>query len=108
MNPKNPLGSVASTSGEVPFKKLEDVMKLDLIQDKTADEIREIWLEYHKTKDVIAATIPVSKFETLMDRAKKHPIFIFPIPKEQGYEFIMFQFSANTVHFTPLLCYQVN
>lgn len=82
-------------------------MKIDLIQDKSADEIKQIWFEYHKDKDVIAANIPTEKFDTMMERAKKYPLFLFPIPRSEGYEFIMFQFSANTVHFTPLLCYQV-
>lgn len=103
MNPKQP----ARAKAELPYKKLEDVMKLHLIEDRPVEEIKAIWLEYHKQKDVIAAAIPTESFEMLMENAKKHPIFIFPIPRSQGYEFIMFQFAANTVHFTPLLCYQV-
>lgn len=103
MNPKQP----APAKAEIPFKRLEDVMKLSLIEDRPVEEIREIWLEYHKQIDVIAAAIPTESFDLLMENAKKHPIFIFPIPRSQGYEFIMFQFAANTVHFTPLLCYQV-
>lgn len=83
-------------------------MKTDLLGDKTVDELKLIWLEYHKSKDVIAATIPTEIFEKLMKNAKEYPIFIFPIPRSQGFEFIMFQFSANTIHFTPLLCYQVH
>lgn len=96
-----------STKAEIPYKKLEDIMKLDLIEGKPVDEIKAIWLEYHTKKDVLAATIPSEAFEKLMENAKKHPLFIFPIPRSQGFEFIMFQFAANTVHFTPLLCYQV-
>jgi ATP synthase F1 complex assembly factor 1 len=104
MNPK------ASTSdkAELPYKKLEDLMKLDLLEGKTTEEIKQIWLEYHQKKDVIAAAIPTEIFNKMMENAKKYPIFIFPIPRSQGYEFIMFQFSANTVHFTPLLCFQVH
>lgn len=82
-------------------------MKLDLVQDKTSEEVAQIWLEYHRQKDVLNATIPVDKFDVLMARAKKHPMFIIPLPRSEGFEFFLFQFSANTVHFTPLLCYQV-
>lgn len=103
MNPKQ----AASTKAEIPYKRLEDIMKLDLIEGKPVDEIKKIWLEYHKHKDVIAAAIPTEAFDMLMANAKKFPIFIFPIPRSQGFEFIMFQFAANTIHFTPLLCYQV-
>lgn len=83
-------------------------MKVELIQDKTADEIKQIWFEYHKTKDVLAATLTVEQFERLMERAKQHPIFLLPLPRSEGFEFIMLQFASNTVHFTPLLAYQVS
>lgn len=104
MNPKKTI----DTKSELPYKKLEDIMKLDLIEGRSAQEISTIWLEYHKLKDTIAAAIPTQVFTNLMETARKHPIFIFPIPRSQGFEFMMFQFAANTVHFTPLLCYQVH
>lgn len=83
-------------------------MKLDLLQDKTATEIEHIWLEYHKAKEVLIATIPVDQYELQLARGKKHPMFIVPLPRSEGFEFFLFQFAANTVHFTPLLCYQVH
>lgn len=104
MNPKKKI----DTKSEIPYKKLEDIMKLDLLEGKPSEEIKKIWLEYHKQKDSIAAAIPTDTFNKIMETAKKYPIFIFPIPRSQGFEFIMFQFAANTIHFTPLLCYQVH
>ena len=77
MNPKKS----AEAKAEIPYKKLEDLMKLDLIEGKPVEEIKQIWLEYHKHKDVIAAVIPTSTFETLMGTAKKYPMFVFPIPR---------------------------
>lgn len=105
LNPKKPL---AEKSPEIPHKRLSDIMKLYLIEDKSADDLKHIWYEYHKTKDVIAATLTVQQYETLMTRAKEHPIFILPLPRSEGFEFILLQFSANTVHFTPLLAYQIH
>jgi ATP synthase F1 complex assembly factor 1 len=104
MNPKKKI----ETKSELPYKKLEDVMKVELMEGKTAEEIKAIWIEYHVLKDSIAAVIPSEVFDLMMERAKKYPIFILPIPRSQGFEFIMFQFAANTIHFTPLLCYQVH
>lgn len=104
LNPKEKV----KKPDEIPYKQLKDLMKLDLVQDKTADEVAAIWLEYHKQKDVLNATIPVDKFDALMARAKKHPMFIVPLPRSEGFEFFLFQFAQNTVHFTPLLCYQVH
>lgn len=106
LNPKKPISKAQEP--EIPHKRLSDIMKLELVQDKSADELKQIWYEYHKTKDVIAATLTVQQFETLMTRAKDHPIFILPLPRSEGFEFILLQFSANTVHFTPLLAYQIH
>lgn len=82
-------------------------MKLELLQDNTADEIKGIWLQYHKEKDVVVATIPTETYKLLEQRSKEHPIFIVPLPRSQGFEFFLLQFAGNTVHFTSLLCYQV-
>lgn len=82
-------------------------MKLDLLAGKTAEEIRAIWLEYHKQKDVLVATIPTETYKLLEQRAKEYPMFLFPLPRSQGFEFFLLQFASNTVHFTPLLAYQV-
>lgn len=105
MNPKQKL---AQEQAELPNKKLTDIMKLELIADKEAEEISKIWIEYHKTKDVLAATLTTAQYETLTARAKEHPIFLLPLPRSEGFEFFMLQFAANTVHFTPLLAYQVH
>lgn len=110
MNPKPELTKKPTTTadGEIPHKRLSDIMKLDLVEDKTADEIKLIWVDYHKDKDVLIATVPVDKYELQLARGKKHPMFIVPLPRSEGFEFFLFQFAANTVHFTPLLCYQVH
>ncbi|KFB46336.1 AGAP004641-PA-like protein [Anopheles sinensis] len=105
LKPKSPLGTEATRDGA--HRKLSDIMRLELVEDKSADDIKHLWFEYHKHKDVITAAIPVDQYKLMMDRALKYPIFIFPIPRSQGYEFIMLQFAGNTVHFTPLLSYQV-
>lgn len=82
-------------------------MKVDLIKDKDASEIKRIWAEYHIQKDVISAAIPPNVFDMITSHSLKYPTFLFPLPRSEGYEFIMCQFSKNTVHFTPLICYQV-
>ena len=32
--------------------------------------------------------------------------FLFPLPRANGYEFVMMQFSGNEAHFTTLINYQ--
>lgn len=89
-------------------KVLNDVMKVELIKDKSVEDIKTIWHEYHKTKDVICATVPRDVYSVIKNRAVKYPIFLLPLPRKQGYEFILLQFSENEVHFTPLISYQAH
>jgi len=104
LEPKKQLTS----SAELQDEPLSKIMKIELVQDKEASEISKIWNDYHLQKDVIAATMPTNSFEEITAKAQKYPTFLFPIPRTQGYEFIVCQFYRNTVHFTPLLNYQVH
>lgn len=106
LNPKAPLAK--EPQEDTAHKRLDDIMKLDLVAQRNADEIAQIWLQYHQGKEVICAAIPLEKYDLMMERAKKYPVFILPIPRSQGYEFMMLQFFANTIHFTPLINYQVH
>lgn len=104
-----PKPAVASepTERDKSTKQLSDILKVELFEDKTAEEIKHIWLEYHKNKVSVSAVMDVAQFEKIMARGREFPIFIFPLPRDQGYEFIMHQFHGNAVHFCPLLSYQV-
>lgn len=103
LNPKKALSEDPIVEG----KKLNDILKIDLIKDKDATEIETIWQEYHKEKDVIAATIQQDVYEGLRENMRQYPTFLFPLPRSTGYEFILCQSQGHTVHFTPLLAYQV-
>lgn len=104
LNPKEKL----DTKTQIKEEPLDKIMKVDLIRDKSASEIEKIWQEYHSKKDCISATIPTKDFNKLEERSSKFKAFLFPLPRSQGYEFIMCQFEQNTVHFTPLLYFQVH
>ncbi|XP_023014353.1 ATP synthase mitochondrial F1 complex assembly factor 1 [Leptinotarsa decemlineata] len=104
----NPKKNIVEPS-LVKKEALDKIMKIDLIKDKSSVEIETIWKQYHLQKDnCIAATIPSADFDKLYQNGKNYPTFVFALPRSQGYEFIMCQFSSNTVHFTPLLYYQVH
>ncbi|XP_045514545.1 ATP synthase mitochondrial F1 complex assembly factor 1 [Pieris brassicae] len=104
LNPKENLQSNVS----IEDKKLDTIFKTELVKDKDASEIQVIWEEYHKDKDVICATIPLQLYENMRLRTKDNPTFLFPLPRAQGFEFIMCQTFGHSVHFTPLLAYQVH
>jgi len=87
-------------------KKLDDVLKVDLIKDESAERIGEIWSEFHSQKDCVHAIIPADDYKEMFKRAKQFPTFVYPLPREQGYEFILQQWDGHDIHFTPLIAYQ--
>lgn len=96
------------SSGLTKPKLLSDVMKTDLLLDKTSDEIQAIWEDYYKHQDVIAATIPSDTYNKIYQRSLQHPTFLLALPRSEGYEFIVCQFSGHEIHFTPLISYQTH
>lgn len=103
LNPKQALKDELTTED----KKLSDIFKVELVADKNAEEVQGIWEEYHKNKEVISATIPKDVYNKIQLNMKQFPTFLFPLPRSQGYEFIMCQSFGHSVHFTPLLAFQV-
>lgn len=95
-------------SGLTKPKLLSDIMKTELLQDKTTEEIKAIWEDYHKSKDGIAATIPSEIYDKLYQRSLEHSTFLLALPRSEGYEFIVCQFASNEIHFTPLISYQAH
>ncbi|CAL7938226.1 unnamed protein product [Xylocopa violacea] len=83
-------------------------MKVDMIQDKTKDEIINIWIDYHKDKDFICGILTVEQFDKMFERAKCYSTFILPLPRKQGYEFILSQFYGLEIHMTPLSWYHAH
>ncbi|KAL3278560.1 hypothetical protein HHI36_016106 [Cryptolaemus montrouzieri] len=105
LNPKKTSEKERNISSE----SLDKYMKVDTVKDKSTDEIKEIWQQYHIQKEnTIAATIPRKDFEEFKKKTSAYPTFLFPLPRSQGYEFIMSQIEGDCVHFTPLLYFQVH
>ncbi|CAB4057181.1 ATPeAF1 [Lepeophtheirus salmonis] len=86
--PKNMLGSEPLPIKE---KKLESIMKTELLMNNTKEEI---------------TVIPVDVFNEMKLRFKEFKTFLFPLPRKEGYEFIVVQFSGNEAHFTTLINFQ--
>uniref|UniRef100_T1IH23 ATP synthase mitochondrial F1 complex assembly factor 1 n=1 Tax=Strigamia maritima TaxID=126957 RepID=T1IH23_STRMM len=94
------------TCSNVKRNTLDSIIKMDLIKNKSSSEISDIWREYHKKQDKISAIIPAKIYSTICQRAKEFPVFVYPLPRGDGYEFIMAQFENDDCHFTSLLNYQ--
>lgn len=89
-----------------PQKKLDSILKIDLLKDKTNEELKYIWTEHFRNKDAVSGIIPADTYCKLYETGAKYTTFLFPLPRNEGYEFIVAQFAAHEVHFTPLINYQ--
>ncbi|XP_038069751.1 ATP synthase mitochondrial F1 complex assembly factor 1-like [Patiria miniata] len=88
-------------------KSLDSILKIDLIQDLPKEEIQKIWTQYHAKKDCISAVIPGITYDKICQTARENPLFLYPLPKENGYEFFFAQFDNNhSCYFTSLINYQ--
>lgn len=80
-------------------KTLEDILKKELVHDKTATEISDLWYTYHEGKDNVHGIIldgHVAK--SLLERAQSSPFFVQPIFRDDGYFMLVSQFMEPS-HF---------
>ncbi|XP_067677728.1 ATP synthase mitochondrial F1 complex assembly factor 1-like [Haliotis asinina] len=96
----------AEAEGKASPKGLDSIMKTELVRDKTAEEIEEIWKEYHSKKECVYAVLQSFDYDDLMQKAKTCPSFLYPLPRQDGYEFFFSMISGKSVYFTPLIMYQ--
>jgi len=89
---------------------LDDIVKLDLLRDKSKDDIEHIWLEYHKggAKNVVSAVAPPGALKAMTLRAAENPQFLYAVPRGQGMEFVLGQWKKADCYFTPLIQYQTH
>ncbi|XP_022608793.1 ATP synthase mitochondrial F1 complex assembly factor 1 [Seriola dumerili] len=84
-------------------KTLGSILNMDMIQDKTGEEIAELWMKYYSTKDTISAVIPTQIYDMIVSRSKSCPMFLYALPQREGYEFFVGQWSGHELHFTSLI-----
>ncbi|XP_063283250.1 ATP synthase mitochondrial F1 complex assembly factor 1 [Pelobates fuscus] len=92
-----------SPKGFTKNKTLNSIVNVELIKDKSADDITEIWKQYFSTQDTVYAVIPGEAFEIMWQRAQTCPAFLYALPRQEGYEFFVGQWSTTELHFTSLI-----
>uniref|UniRef100_A0A7S1UVE6 ATP synthase mitochondrial F1 complex assembly factor 1 n=1 Tax=Grammatophora oceanica TaxID=210454 RepID=A0A7S1UVE6_9STRA len=76
-------------------RKLNDIVKKELIDEKTSSEIADIWLTFHETKENSHGLILKGKeAEKILSRAKACPFFIQPVFREGGHFNLVSQFQG--------------
>lgn len=98
----------ASQSSHTKEARLSDIMNMEMIQDKTKEEIEQIWMQYHKQNDYICAIMQSEQYEQIFSNGRKYPLFLLPLPREKCYEFFLSQFQGNKIYMTSLLWYQTH
>eukprot|EP00088_Acartia_fossae_P037000 TRINITY_DN3818_c0_g1_i8.p1 TRINITY_DN3818_c0_g1~~TRINITY_DN3818_c0_g1_i8.p1 ORF type:complete len:284 (-),score=64.29 TRINITY_DN3818_c0_g1_i8:153-1004(-) len=101
-------GQAKKATDSASSKSLDKVVKLDLLKDKTPEEITEIWTKHFSQQEKICAVIPAETYKKMQQRFQEFNTFLFPIPRKNGYEFVMVQFQGNEAHFTTLINFQAH
>lgn len=105
--PTKPKSGLSNQTSMKKEKTLEDVMKIDLIADKSAEEISTLWKAFFTAKkEKLCAVIPSATFRNMKELYGLHKTFLLPLPRRDGYEFFIVQFLDNEAHFTSLINYQ--
>uniref|UniRef100_A0A8C0SR31 ATP synthase mitochondrial F1 complex assembly factor 1 n=3 Tax=Canis lupus TaxID=9612 RepID=A0A8C0SR31_CANLF len=97
------LGKQPVSRGFTKDKTLSSIFNIEMVKDKTAEEIRQIWQQYFAAKDTVYAVIPEEKFDLIWTRAQSCPTFLCALPRREGYEFFVGQWTGTELHFTALI-----
>lgn len=94
-------------------RSLDGVVKLPLLRSEEPQRIRQIWEEYHRDKPgVVVSSLDQQQFALLSSRARKSPIFVFPLVRGTGYLMLLTQFpdqkNTNVCLVTSLQEYKIS
>uniref|UniRef100_A0A8C4PI32 ATP synthase mitochondrial F1 complex assembly factor 1 n=1 Tax=Equus asinus TaxID=9793 RepID=A0A8C4PI32_EQUAS len=67
------LGKQPLRRGFTKDKTLSSIFNIEMVKDKTAEEIKQIWQQYFAAKDTVYAVIPEEKFDLIWNRAQSCP-----------------------------------
>jgi len=74
-------------------KKLDDILKKELVDDKSRSEVSDMWYSYHEDKDdVIGLVLNGKDSKALIPRAVLSPFYIQPIFRDDGHFMLVSQF----------------
>jgi len=88
--------------------KLDGLMRTDRLGDVSAEDLGKVWTKYWSDRSTVSAIINADVYDAMSPRMREFPVFIYPLPREQGYEFYMSQFTEHHSFFTSLINYQMN
>jgi ATP synthase F1 complex assembly factor 1 len=76
-------------------RKLDEIVKLDLLKGKSQDEVELIWKEYHKElKNTVGTVLSGEDGFKVLSRAQECSFFVQPIFREGGFFTLVSQFQS--------------
>ena len=95
------LSTTALTLGHV--RKLDDIVKVDLLECEPAPIVKRIWEDYHKgTEQSWGITLDAPTYETMRGRLAESPMFIAPVTRGKGFFTMAMQAKEKSLCFTFL------
>ncbi|XP_054345065.1 ATP synthase mitochondrial F1 complex assembly factor 1 isoform X2 [Pongo pygmaeus] len=80
------LGKQSVNRGFTKDKTLSSIFNIEMVKEKTAEEIKQ-----------------AEKFDLIWNRAQSCPTFLCALPRREGYEFFVGQWTGTELHFTALI-----
>nr|XP_045582919.1 ATP synthase mitochondrial F1 complex assembly factor 1-like isoform X2 [Procambarus clarkii] len=94
-----------------PQKKLDSILKIDLLKDKTNEELKYIWTEHFRNKDAVSGIIPADTYWKLYETGAKYTtaykenapecltIVHYPdLKEERGIVFMQGEYDKNIIN----------
>ncbi|MCD7467711.1 hypothetical protein HAX54_005276 [Datura stramonium] len=99
------LGSIRTSkfaSGFTPLKQkpLDSIIDMERAKDKSAEELADIWDDYHLGRGHIAASMKAKLYKLLEQRASSCRYFVIPLWKGSGYTTMFVQAIPNLNEWT--------
>lgn len=108
------LRRLASTQSAPGFsypgaRALDQIVKLELLENEPTLQIRRIWEEFHANRDdAIAATLTAKAFHSLVNRAAVAPYFVVPVYRQEGFFNMVCHFQQSCFLTTYLDAFKAN
>lgn len=85
-------------------RKLDEIMKTELLDGKSKVEVLDMWTSYHADKQgVLGSMLDVNNSVKVIDRAEKRPFFIQPVFREDGHFMLVSQYQSPSHFFLAYL-----
>jgi hypothetical protein len=87
---------LASTFTFAGPRSLKDILKTELLQDRTRDDIQHLWTHYHADKPHVLGLVRNGlEGQKLARRAQESPFFLQPVFRDDGYFMLVSQFQSD-------------